>query len=80
LTSSGASARFWKSFGHAGADDLERLSLLEGRVYSPQAQLDEATVVLEFYAIADDLVLFVVDRTTVRYRRLPGAVSSGRQD
>jgi CHAT domain-containing protein len=57
----------------AGVDDLERLSLLEGRVYSPQAELDATTALLEFYRIAEDLVVFVMDRDSLRVKRLAGA-------
>jgi tetratricopeptide (TPR) repeat protein len=58
----------------AGANDLERLSLLESRVYSPQPLLDAETAVLEFYASGEDLIVFVVDRSCVRVQRLPGAL------
>jgi CHAT domain-containing protein len=58
----------------AGADDLERLSLLEGRVYSPQALLDDGTAVLEFYRVGHDLAVFVVDRHSIRAKRLEGAI------
>jgi CHAT domain-containing protein len=58
----------------AGADDLERLSLLEGRIYSPQALLDDATAVVEFYRVGDDLAVFVLDRQSIRAKRLEGAI------
>jgi CHAT domain-containing protein len=59
----------------AGADDLERLSLLETRVYSPQSELDSGTAILEYYVLGADLLLFVMDRQHLRARRLPGALA-----
>ncbi|HEX8966228.1 MAG TPA: CHAT domain-containing protein, partial [Chloroflexota bacterium] len=59
----------------AGADDLERLSLIQGRVYSPQAYLDPATCVVEFFLIGTDLVVFVVDRRSIRVKRVPAALA-----
>ena len=58
----------------AGADDLEGLSLLEGRVYSPQSQLEPSTALLEFFRTGEDLVVFVMDRQTLRASRLTQAV------
>ncbi|MBV9895206.1 MAG: CHAT domain-containing protein [Chloroflexi bacterium] len=58
----------------AGAPDLERLSLLEGRVYSPQAQLGARTALLEFFRIGHDLALFVMDGQSLRAVRLSGAL------
>ncbi len=57
-----------------GADDLERLALLEGRVYSPRPLLDAATAIVEFYRVGGDLLVFVLDRSSLRVRRLPEAV------
>jgi CHAT domain-containing protein/tetratricopeptide (TPR) repeat protein len=54
----------------AGAQDLERLSLLEGRVYSPQANLDDRTALVELYRIGADYAVFVMDRTSLRVKRL----------
>src|SRR5262249_40925893 len=56
-----------------GADDLERLSLLEGRVYSPQALLEPGTALLEFYRVGTDHILFVMDRDSLRAIRLDNA-------
>jgi CHAT domain-containing protein len=58
----------------AGAQDLERLSLLEGRVYSPQAQLGPRTALVEFFRIGHDLALFVMDSDSLRAVRLNGAL------
>jgi CHAT domain-containing protein len=58
----------------AGADDLERLSLLETRVYSPQEQLDRATAIVEYYFVGSDLVVFVMDQQQLRAKRFEGAV------
>jgi CHAT domain-containing protein len=57
-----------------GADDLERLSLLEGRVYSPQPHFDAQTALLEYYRIGQDFVVFVMDHASLRGFRLPGAL------
>ena len=40
----------------AGVDDLERLSLLEARIYPPQAHLDARTALVEYYIVGSDLV------------------------
>lgn len=58
----------------AGADDLERLSLLEARVYSPQQQLDSGTAIVEYYVIGADLLVFVMDRAQLRVARIPDAL------
>jgi CHAT domain-containing protein len=58
----------------AGAADMERLSLLEGRVYSPQSHLDERTALLEYLRIGNDLALFVMDQDSLRVVRLTGAL------
>jgi tetratricopeptide (TPR) repeat protein len=58
----------------AGADDLEQLSLLEGRVYSPQGQLGGATALVEFYLIGNDLVVFVLDDVSIRAMRVRDAL------
>ncbi len=58
----------------AGADDLERLSLLEARVYSPQQQLDVGTAVVEYYLVGADLLVFVMDRAQLRVTRIPDAL------
>jgi CHAT domain-containing protein len=62
-----------------GADDLERLSLLEGRVYSPQEHFDAKTALLEYYRVGMDFLLFVMDRDSLRAVRLPGAVRRMQQ-
>jgi tetratricopeptide (TPR) repeat protein len=67
-------ARLLEELRLVGVDDLERLSLLEARVYSPQAQLDATTAVVEFYRVGDDLVVFLLDRQSLRAKRLSGAV------
>jgi CHAT domain-containing protein len=59
----------------AGADDLERISLLQGRVYSPQTQLDAGTALLEYFRVGPDFVAFVMDRETLRVHRLDDAVA-----
>jgi tetratricopeptide (TPR) repeat protein len=58
----------------AGADDLERLSLLEGRVYSPQTQLGPRTALVEYFRTGHDLALFVMDSESLRAVRLIGAL------
>jgi CHAT domain-containing protein len=58
----------------AGADDLERLSLLERTVYSPRAQLEDDTVLLEYYFVGTDLLVLVVDRERVLAERVVGAL------
>ena len=58
----------------AGADDLERLSLLQTRVYSPQALLDADTALVEFYRVGMDQVVFVMDRQSIRAKRLNDAI------
>jgi CHAT domain-containing protein len=58
----------------AGADDLERLSLLEAQVYSPQSQLDSGTALVEFYVIGADVVAFVMDRDRLRAQRIPSGM------
>jgi CHAT domain-containing protein len=58
----------------AGAADLERLSLLEGRVYSPQSQLGPRTALLEYFRIGHDLALFIMDADGLRSVRLSGAL------
>jgi CHAT domain-containing protein len=58
----------------AGADDLERLNLLQARVYSPRAQLDPATALVEYYLVGSDLVVFVMDRAGIRAQRVAGAL------
>jgi hypothetical protein len=60
----------------AGADDLERLSLLEARVYSPQAQLDLGTAIVEYYIVGADLLAFVMDRDQLRATRIPNALAN----
>jgi CHAT domain-containing protein len=57
-----------------GAGDLEPLSLLQGRIYSPQRLLDATTALVEFYLIGADLIVFVVDKDSVRVQRIPGAL------
>jgi len=57
-----------------GADDLERLSLLEARVYSPQAQLEAGTALVEYYILGSDLVVFVMTRDSLRAQRIDGAL------
>ena len=57
-----------------GAADLERLSLLEGRVYPPQRQLGSGTALVEYFRIGHDLAVFVMDETTLRVQRLTGAL------
>jgi CHAT domain-containing protein len=57
-----------------GVDDLERLSLLQGRVYSPQPLLDPATALVEYYLVDHELVIFVVDADSMRARRIPDAL------
>jgi CHAT domain-containing protein len=59
----------------AGVDDLERLSLLEGRVYSPQALLEPGTALLEFYRVGTDHIVFVMDRGSLRAIRLDYAAA-----
>jgi tetratricopeptide (TPR) repeat protein len=58
----------------AGAPDLERLSLLEGRVYSPQTQLGARTALVEYFRIGHDLAVFVMDSESLRAVRLRGAL------
>ena len=58
----------------AGADDLERLSLLEARVYSPQLQLDIGTAIVEYYVVGADLLVFVMDRAQLRVTRILDAL------
>src|SRR5229473_1607470 len=58
----------------AGADDLERLSLLEARVYSPQQQLEIGTAIVEYYIVGVDLLAFVMDRTQLRVARITDAL------
>src|SRR5713226_7273078 len=58
----------------AGADDLERLSLLEARVYSPQQQLEIGTAIVEYYIVGVDLLAFVMDRAQLRVTRIPDAM------
>jgi len=60
----------------AGADDLERLSLLEARVYSPQPQLEAGTAIVEYYVVGADLLVFVLDRAQLRATRIPDALST----
>lgn len=59
----------------AGAADLERVSLLEGRVYSPQGQLGSGTALVEYFRIGHDLAVFVMDDTSLRVQRLGGALT-----
>ena len=58
----------------AGADDLERISLLQGRVYSPQAQIGAGTALVEYFRVGPDFVVFVMDRGSLRIHRLIDAV------
>jgi CHAT domain-containing protein len=58
----------------AGADDLERLSLLEARVYLPQTHLDASTALVEYYVVGPDLVVFVMTSESIRAQRIPEAV------
>ncbi|MDQ6669272.1 MAG: CHAT domain-containing protein [Chloroflexota bacterium] len=58
----------------AGADDLERLSLLEARVYSPREQLQTGTALVEYYTIGSDLLVFVMTHASLRAQRIPDAL------
>jgi CHAT domain-containing protein len=59
-----------------GAADLERISLLQGRVYSPKTLLDTDTLLLEYFAVGDDLIIFGVDHQRVQAVRVPAALSA----
>jgi CHAT domain-containing protein len=60
----------------AGANDLERMSLLQATVYSPRDQLDANTALVEYYFVGEDLVVFVVDSEHIRAKRVAGGLSS----
>jgi len=50
--------------------DLERVSLLQGRTYRPE--LDAGSILLEYFAVCDDLCVFVVSSDAVVGHRLMG--------
>jgi tetratricopeptide (TPR) repeat protein len=57
----------------ANVSDLERVALLQGRTYP--LQLDQGTVLIEYFAAGDDLCVFVQSLSGVTGRRLGGARS-----
>jgi tetratricopeptide (TPR) repeat protein len=73
-TLEGRITRLLEELRLAGAADLERMSLLEGRVYSPQQQLAPGTALLEYFRVGRDLAVFVMDATSLRAMRLVGAL------
>jgi CHAT domain-containing protein/tetratricopeptide (TPR) repeat protein len=58
----------------AGADDLESIALLQGRVFSPQAELEPGTALVEYFRLGADLAVFVMDGQTLRVKRLHEAL------
>jgi CHAT domain-containing protein len=46
----------------SGAADLERLALLQGRVYSPLKHLGPRTALVEYMAVGEDIAIFVARR------------------
>jgi CHAT domain-containing protein/tetratricopeptide (TPR) repeat protein len=58
-----------------GTADLERLDLLAGRVQVPRAQLGLDSLLLEYFTVGKDLVVFVIDRRGLRSARLRGAAA-----
>jgi tetratricopeptide (TPR) repeat protein len=57
------------ALGHAA--DLERVSLLQGQIYLPE--LDPDTRLVEYFALGEDLCVFVGRPPAVEAVRLPGA-------
>lgn len=55
----------------AHAADLERVSLLQGQIYPPS--LDPDTRLVEYFALGDDLCVFVGRPPALQAVRLPGA-------
>jgi CHAT domain-containing protein len=54
-----------------GVDDLERIALLQGRVYP--LGLEPGTRLIEYFACGEDLCVFVASSAGVQARRLTGA-------
>jgi CHAT domain-containing protein len=61
----------------SGAADVERLALLQGRVYSPRRYLGSTTALVQYAVVGEDLLIFVVRRgRPVEVRTAPGAAAA----
>ena len=62
-----------------GAADVDRLALLQGRVYSPRRYLGTATALVQYAFVGADLLIFVVRRgQPVQVRPVPGAAAAAQ--
>jgi CHAT domain-containing protein/tetratricopeptide (TPR) repeat protein len=62
-----------------GAADVERLALLQGKVYSPRRHLGTATALVQYAVIGEDLLIFVMRRAgPVQVRQVPGVAAVTR--
>lgn len=61
----------------SGAADVERLALLQGRVYSPRRHLGLATALIQYAVVGTDLIIFVMRRgQPVQARMAPGPAAT----